>query len=339
MKPNRLVLVGNPESFHVGAHFRRAAESLELEVEMLNSNDAFAAPAVIKRLNWWLRGHRPARLAEFGERIASACRRNPTRWMLSTGIAPVSRRCFDTLGELGVQRLNFLTDDPWNPAHRAPWFLEGLATYDRVYSPRSANLEDLRRHGCRDVCHLPFAFDPELHFVEPAAASEADRFHTDVLFAGGADPDRLPWVEALIQAGFKVALYGGYWDRHEMTKPFHRGHADLPTLRKATAGAKVVLGLVRRANRDGHAMRSFEVPAMGGCLLTEETEEHRKLFGPDGVATVYFSNTDEMLRKTRWLLEHEQERLRLALGAHELICQGGHTYRHRLERMLAVTPT
>jgi spore maturation protein CgeB len=138
----------------------------------------------------------------------------------------------------------------------------------------------------------------------------------------------------LIRAGFKVALYGGYWDRRAETKPFHRGHADVTTLRKATADAKVALGLVRRANRDGHAMRSFEVPAMGGCLLTENTEEHHEIFGPEGECTVYFGDEAEMLRKVRWLLDHEAERRRLAATAHARITSGGNTYADRLKTML-----
>lgn len=329
-----LLLVGNPAEFHVGAHFHRAAESLGLATEMFDAREAFAGPTPLVKFNWWLRGHRPARLREFERRAMSACGKCAPAWMLTTGIAPLSLECLAEIGSRGVRRLSFLTDDPWNGAHRAAWFMKALPEYDCVFSTRRANLDDLHRHGCRRVEYLPFAYAPEAHFVERPSPEEAERYSCDVLFAGGADADRLPRVKALIRAGFQVALYGGYWDRERETMPFHRGHADLATLRKATAAAKVVLGLVRRANRDGHAMRSFEVPAMGGCLLTEDTAEHRELFGSEGECTVYFRDETEMVKKAWWLLENELGRRRLAAAAHARIAGGRNTYADRLRTML-----
>jgi spore maturation protein CgeB len=146
-------------------------------------------------------------------------------------------------------------------------------------------------------------------------------------------------MQFLIQAGFDVALYGGYWERYPSTAPFARGYADLPTLRKAIGAAKVALCLVRRANRDGHCMRSFEVPAIGACMLTEDTVEHREIFGEDGRAVVYFHTRDEMVDKLRWLLAHDEERRRLADAARLLITAGGNTYRDRVEAMLKTTKT
>lgn len=336
MSPPRLVLVGNPATFHVGAHFRRAAQSLGWQVELLNANEAFAGPAPLAKLNWWLRGRRPTRLRAFGRRVVAACRDHTASWLLTTGIAPVPREALAEISPLGLARVNFLTDDPWNSAHRAPWFMRALVEYDGVFSPRRANLGDLRRLGCRRVEYLPFAYAPEAHFAEPPPAEEATGHAVDVLFAGGADPDRRPWIKALIRAGMRVALYGGYWTEDPETRPFARGHADLTTLRKATAGAKLVLCLVRQANRDGHAMRSFEIPAMGGCLLTEATAEHREIFGPEGVTTVYFQNELELLKKARWLLENEPERHRLAAAARARIIGGRNTYADRLKTMLEV---
>ena len=53
--------------------------------------------------------------------------------------------------------------------------------------------------------------------------------------------------------------------------------------------AKVNLCLVRRAKRDGHVMRSFEIAAVGGCMLAQDTDEHREIFGPEGEAVRLFS--------------------------------------------------
>ena len=75
-----------------------------------------------------------------------------------------------------------------------------------------------------------------------------------------------------------MALYGEFWQRFPATRSLTRGQADAETVRRAILQTKVTLCMVRRANRDGHAMRTFEVPASGGCMLTEDTEEHREIF-------------------------------------------------------------
>ena len=43
-----------------------------------------------------------------------------------------------------------------------------------------------------------------------------------------------------------------------------RGQLPIAELPKGISGARIALCLVRRSNRDGHCMRTFEVPAAGG---------------------------------------------------------------------------
>jgi spore maturation protein CgeB len=157
---------------------------------------------------------------------------------------------------------------------------------------------------------------------------------SDVVFAGGGDADRVPYIAALSRAGFRIALYGGYWERFPETRNLTRGLTSLAVVREAVAAARVAICLVRRANRDGVCMRTFEVPAMGGCMLAEKTDEHVALFGPEGETVLYFDSVPEMTDKVSWLLEHDAERERLREAAHRLILEGRHTYRDRLETIL-----
>jgi spore maturation protein CgeB len=83
-------------------------------------------------------------------------------------------------------------------------------------------------------------------------------------------------------------------------------------------------------------MRTFEIPAIGACMLVEDTEEHREIFGPDGETVVYFRAIPEMIGKSRWLLERRAERQRLAAAAHARIVAGCHTYQDRLAAMLGL---
>lgn len=293
------------------------------------------APRLVRLFNWRLRGKRPTHLDQFSERILELCTTFKPNWLVAAGTAPLTANALLRIRQLEIRRVNYLTDDPWNPAHLAPWFLDALPQYDTIWSTRCANLTDLRRAGCSDVRYLPFAYDPELHFpVSPAGAETEYQSNIDILFVGGADRDRVAYIGALIRSGLRAQLYGDYWERFAETREHTGGHAEPLLVRQAASRARVSVCLVRRANRDGHVMRSFEIPAMRGCMLTEDTTEHRAIFGDEGRAVVYFRSIPEMIEKARWLLDHPEERERLANAAHQLITGGKHTYRDRLVTML-----
>jgi spore maturation protein CgeB len=332
---HRLFIVGNPDPVHVGAHLLNAARELKIPVNFYDSSTAYHAPWLVAKINWRLRGRRPSRLDAFSRHIVEECKKLKPRWMVTTGISPVADWAMKEIARSGTQLLNFLTDDPWNKAHYAGWFMKSLPLYHHVFSPRRANIPDLERMGGAQISYLPFAYAPELHFADPPSSNiEKEKFQSDTVFAGGADQDRIHYISALIGAGLNVALYGGYWTRYSETAPYCRGYADPHTLRKAVGGASIALCLVRQANRDGHSMRTFEVPAIGACMLVEETDEHREIFGEEGESVLYFNSLEQMTEKAQWLTRQKDECRRLAAASYALINKGNHTYKDRLRTML-----
>jgi hypothetical protein len=331
----RVLIVGHPGETHLGGHLMRAAASLGVDATIVDASAAYDGSAWRRRANWWLRGHRPARLEAFTRAVVDAAHNAAPDVLLATGLAPVTVDGLRTIAATGVRLVNYLTDDPWNPAHRAPWFFSALRAYDDVFTPRQSNLGDLRTIGASDVSYLPFGYDPDIH-RPPSTLTNDDRlrYEADVMFAGGADRERVATLRPLIADGLRVALYGGYWDRDPATRASARGFLDAEGIRHAVGAARLCLCLVRRANRDGHAMRSFEVPAIGGCPLVEDTSEHRAIFGPDGDAAAYFDSPEAMVREARALLSAPERRRQLADAAHARITRGGHTYRDRLTVIL-----
>ena len=83
--------------------------------------------------------------------------------MLVTGTAGVSGAAIEDLQRHAGAVVNYLTDDPWSPNHRAGWFLRALRSYTLVATTRRRNMEDLQRLGCSRVSYLPFAYDPAIH--------------------------------------------------------------------------------------------------------------------------------------------------------------------------------
>ena len=160
---------------------------------------------------------------------------------------------------------------------------------------------------------------------------------SDVLFVGGCDSDRLYLISAIIDAGLDVALFGGYWNRHSKTRSHWRGIADQDTIRSASASTRVCLCLVRRANRDGHVMRSFEAAAIGGCILAEDTADHRELFGTENQTVRYFQTVEQLIQQAKSLVGDAEARRRLSVQLREKLAGGKHTYVDRLSAMLRLS--
>jgi spore maturation protein CgeB len=330
----RLLIAGDPGEIHVGRHFLSAARALQVDAEISNIRKAYEAPWLVRKINWFLRGHRAGGMESYCRGLLDQCRTFRPDLLLCTGICPLDRKTLFAIRELGIESANFLTDDPFNPRHRAPLFISTLPHYDRIYTPRHANIRDLRNAGCAVVEYLPFAYAPDTHYQDVCKSAECEVAPSDVIFAGGADRDRLPYAKALIQSGLTLALYGGNWNRSFVTRAYWRGQGSAATIRKALRASKVALCLVRRANRDSHCMRTFEVPASRCCMLTEDTEDHRALFGAEGEAVLYFNTIPEMVEKAEWLVNNAPERARLAAEAYHRITSGGHSYADRLATML-----
>jgi spore maturation protein CgeB len=242
-----------------------------------------------------------------------------------------------SLRKVGVNCITYSTDDPWNPVHRAPWHLAALPLYDTIFSTRRACVQDFKRLGCADVRYLPFGYDDQLFGVSVDPATEATA--ETVLFVGGADRDRAEFFRDFLRYGPRPTLAGSYWERYAHTQPLSVGQKTAAELRNLTASAAVNLCLVRRANRDGHVMRSFEIPACGGFMIAEDTAEHRELFGPEGECALYFTGPRDAAEKVNLALADRAGRARMARAAHSRISSQGHTYRDRLRLMLQVAAT
>jgi len=327
----RILIVGASGSSHIGSSLLRAAHQLGSEAKLCDTKSAWRHGTLRQKLFWHFAGRRPIALERFSRAILETCVQFRPDVIVTTGSAPVSARTLRSCRQKGVKCVNFSTDDPFNPRQRAPWLLRALREYDVVFTPRTANQEELGRHGCQRVVYLPFGYDDALFFAEPNVDPKEG---SDLFFAGTGTAKRAPYIQAAIEAGFRVRLHGIYWDRFDGTRAISRGQADIPTLRQAIASCKVALCLVRHENRDGHSMRSFEVPAVGACMVVEDTEEHRQIFGEDRTRVLYFNSAREMVERTRTLLANENLRRSLRDNVHIHITKGGNTYADRLRSMI-----
>ena len=100
-------------------------------------------------------------------------------------------------------------------------------------------------------------------------------------------------------------------------------------------GAAVSVNLVRRANRDDHVMRTFEIPACGGCMLTEPTATHRKLF-KEGREVFFFDSPASFVGSIRSLLGNPAAREQAAHAANIAVKKTGNRYDDRLVSIVQI---
>jgi hypothetical protein len=330
----RLLLVDTTLYAPVSPFFVNAAADLGFEHHFVDEAP-YLRPletSLLHKVGYRLLHRRPVTRWRYNRDLLAAARRfRPELVLVVKGayIMPSTLRRIKE--ETRAVLVNYATDDPFNPANATPDLVAGIPTYDIYACTKRAIMNDVKRAGGRTVVPTMFGYQPSVHFPEtPATPAEIRRFTSDVVFAGGADRDRLRDLEPLLAAGgLSLAFYGGYWERDPRFRAHARGFVSGREYRLALGGARIALCFVRRANRDGHVMRSFEIPACGGFMLAERTDEHVALFREDEEAA-FFGSPEELVDKVRYYLAHDDIRRRIAGAGHARVTTGRHTYLDRL---------
>ena len=80
--------------------------------------------------------------------------------------------------------------------------------------------------------------------------------------------------------------------------------------------------------------RSIEIPACGGFMLAEQTDEHLELF-EEGKEVEFFENENELLDKINYYLSHPEERKKIAAAGRKRCLKSGYSNQDRMNEMFA----
>ena len=138
-------------------------------------------------------------------------------------------------------------------------------------------------------------------------------YRFDVLFIGTYEKIRLDVFEYLSENGIKVAIFGNGWE-NKLVKNKNLKIYKKPLLKKeyvnAIQEAKVNISFLRKIQDDTQTMRTFEIPACGGFMITERTNCHERIF-KEGYESIYFENKLELLEKIKYYLNNEDKRKKI----------------------------
>jgi spore maturation protein CgeB len=247
------------------------------------------------------------------------------------------RRC------LGIPFVNYYPDNPycgvpWDPRKTSAQrhdLVDVLREYTYVWLWQPEIAARLRHDGVT-ASYMPFATDTEIYHPHPASQLQAcPECHGDhrVVLIGQHNTKREDHVGSI--RTHSVALWGARWNR--VSPDFARRHR---VHRAETFGAAsshlysraaVSLNIIDDLNMPGHNMRTFEIPASGGVMLSTYTREQAEIF-PEDEAACYYRHTEELDSKIDRLLQDRSLRDRISRNA--LRVAADHTYKYRVTAML-----
>jgi spore maturation protein CgeB len=214
--------------------------------------------------------------------------------------------------------------------------------FDHIFTTKRFGIGDFKRKlGLTQVSFLPHGYDPNVHrpFTDQGSIAQ---WACDVSFIGTWSPHKERLLSALrskLNPG-QLRIWGGYWEK--CTSPAMQdcivGEAVLGDLYAlAISASKINLGLLSEkrsgaSDDDQITSRTFHIPASGGFLLHERTDEVAEYF-VEGGEMGCFSSEHELIDKVEYYLSNDVERRRIAHAGYER-CVAENSLSHRAQAIL-----
>lgn len=322
-------------------HRMRALQDNEIVVAAIDTTPAFLAGAA-RRLarRAWRRMVGPQDEAGANSAILEHARRLPPDILWVDKGLTITAETLRLVAEAAPRcaRVGYSPDDIMNPINRTKGYVKSLAEYDVYFTTKSFGVEELKSLGAPRVHFIDNAYDPYTHRPVRLSKPLRQRLGGQVGFVGEWESQRADAICSLASTGIDVRVWGAGWHRTSVSRAGVKAEGiglwgDLYAA--AICSFDINLCFLRKANRDRQTQRSVEIPACGGFMLAERTDEHARLFHEDREA-VFFSSIDEMIEKARHYLAHPEQRAAIARAGYERCIADGYANRDRCGEMLSL---
>lgn len=248
--------------------------------------------------------------------------------------------------------LNWFADDHW----RFEIFSKFWAKlFHYVVTTDKQSIENYMREGCHNVILSQWGYNH--HLIKPLTSNEK----YDVTFVGQAHSNRIRLINNLRKHGINLICWGKGWPNGRLTheemikiilsskinlnftessfgfrlkplmKIFLRRRADDSIRFNSFKVISSHIPLLFRKNRSQIKGRNFEIPGLGGFLLTESTNDIGDYFIPDREIAI-FSTEDELRYKIDYFLTNDDEREMIRKAGQQRVLME-HTYEKRFEHI------
>jgi spore maturation protein CgeB len=216
----------------------------------------------------------------------------------------------DKLSKMGCYLANFNPDHPFirtSIMHGGKNIPKSIPLYDMHFAYSQQLVHKINLEYKKKCNWLPFGyeFDPynfgHLQLIEE---------RVKLCFIGTPDRERSKLLIELAQKGFEIDIYSlTYPYENQLRKeqnitlyPVVTGIAFWENIRKY----RVQLNFLREHNKGSHNQRTFEVPGVGGVLLTEYSEEQSHFFD-ENREIFMFKDFEDLVNKAQSILNMENK--------------------------------
>ena len=254
----------------------------------------------------------------------------------------IEPRTIRAVQKLGTVAINFWPDV--SVMAHGPLIPRALPVYDWVFTTKRFGIPDMRRQlGVERASFMAHGFDPEVHRPWKLDVRDLEQYSCDVSFIGTWSPKKQRLLERLVQCrpDLRVRVWGAQWAAAiPVLGASIMGRGVLGTeYAKAIAASKISLGIlseVRTGASDGDRItsRTFEIPAIGGFLLHERSDEIDQYF-VDGEECALFLDGNELTAKVTHFLAQNGERQRIAEAGHRRCLASGYSIDNKVTTVIA----
>jgi len=127
-------------------------------------------------------------------------------------------------------------------------------------------------------------------------------------FIGNPDSKRASILKLLSNKGLRIDVFGHNWEKHLTQTENMKLYSSLSGQEywSRLKQYRLQLNILREHNKGSHNMRTFEIPGVGGIMLSERTEEQLNFYSENKEA-FYFSNYNQLIVKAKMILELPKE--------------------------------
>jgi spore maturation protein CgeB len=248
----------------------------------------------------------------------------------------VEPRTLRVLRERGVHCYNYYPDR----MILAKGLPEGecIAEYDCIFDTKRAwdgNADEPLK--CRERHFVPHGYDPEVHRPRPLDERDIRQYECDISVVAWCSPRKYNLLKEVIRLrpSLKFNIWGENWGGRGIPGKYVQGHGLFgEQYSRAIQATRINLAFlgVTDAIRDETTTRTFEIPACGGFMLHERTEEVLQLY-KEGVEMACYGSPEELVEKVDYYLAHPAERGAIAQAGYRR-CVPAYSYDNRIAEIL-----
>ena len=240
-----------------------------------------------------------------------------------------------------IKIISYFLDDIKVRTSNSYYYRKSLQLYNFHFTMNKWNVEELKAKGVENVFHFNNAFSTHAHHPVEVTKEERLEYGCEVAFVGTYEQQRVDHIRYLADNGISVKVWG--WSRSanetNMEHPkiiMMNKHVYDDEYCKVVCSSLINLCFLRKVNRDTQTTRTFEIPAIGGFMLAERTEDHLRLF-EEGKEAAFFSSKEELLKKVQYYLEHDEERKFVAANGLKRSLNSNYSYQDQLKFIITTS--